>query len=367
MRDVTPAAGEVVAAVPTEFVTLGDVASVPATHIRRDPIFERYVIIAPQRALRPNEFTAHQRDGVGSEIRELEVAAKNRPTANLTPNPLGATYHSSCPFCEGHEHLATHETMALRAAGTAVDTPGWRVRAIANKFPAAVPHEVIVESPRHLSSVSQLSVEQMAEVLSVYQHRLAALGQLPGVRYVHLFKNAGAEAGASLEHLHSQIIGLSMVPPSVQAELRAANDFAASHGTCIFCDLLARELAAGQRIIAQTSHFVAVAAFAGRFPLETWILPRQHAPRFEQMPAAHQRQLAQLLINCIEKIEQSGSNLAYNYLVHTAPFDTTDITHYHWHIEILPRTTTTAGFEWGTGMFINPVPPEQAAKMLRFD
>jgi UDPglucose--hexose-1-phosphate uridylyltransferase len=180
-----------------------------------------------------------------------------------------------------------------------------------------------------------------------------------------VFKNVGAAGGASLEHIHSQLIATQFVPSEVERELTAAGQFFLREGKCCFCALLDEELSAGLRVVGDSGRFLAVCPYAGRFPYETWVLPRAHQSRFDEVSDTEVAELSALMLDLIGRIERALGRVAYNYLIHTEPFDTARLDHYHWHIEILPRITRTAGFEWGAGCYINPIPPEQAAAVLR--
>ncbi len=324
--------------------------------LRKDSIVNRWVIIAPQRAERPHDLVETSAPSHGGE----------------------------CPFCAGNEHHTPHEILALRSPGAAPDGLGWHVRVVPNKYPAvtgdstlcvdaasgqAMPgigaHEVVIESPHHTISTTDLTRAALADVLGVYRDRLAALGQDPRFASGMVFKNVGAAAGASLEHAHSQIVALPLVPTDLAAELAAAQAFYREHQQCIFCRLLADELAHGGRIVWQTSEFVAFCPYAPRTPLETWIMPTAHASQYESLTTLQRDQLADVMQEVLARIETLLRRPAYNYYIHTAPFDTQAHPHYHWHIEIIPRVTRTAGFEWGTGCYINPVEPEAAARSMR--
>jgi UDPglucose--hexose-1-phosphate uridylyltransferase len=326
--------------------------------LRKDPIVGRWVIIAKNRAKRPHELT----DG-----------AVRRPPSGF------------CPFCEGNERHTTHEIAAYRQPGTHRDRPGWRVRVVPNKFPALEiegdlnkrgegmydlmrgvgAHEVIIESPRHLTSTTELSNENLRDVLLIYRDRLLDLQKDRRLVYPMIFKNAGAAAGASLEHTHSQLIVTPIVPINVAEEIEGAHAFYRYRGRCVFCDMLEQELAFEQRIVFDSPGFVAFCPFAARFPFETWIVPTAHASHYESLSRADSEELARVLRRVLGKIETSLDRPAYNYIVHTSPFDTPALAHYHWHIEIIPRVTKMAGFEWGSGFYINPVPPEEAATFMR--
>ena len=328
------------------------------SELRRDPIVGRWVIVAKNRADRPQELAE------------------------------GAKTHGSladCPFCEGNERLTTGEVAACRPPGSKPNAPGWQVRVVPNKYPALKldtdprnhaagmydvlagvgTHEVIIESPRHLTSTTQLTAGQLRDVLLIYRERLLDLRDDRRLVYGMIFKNVGAAAGASLEHTHSQLIVTPIVPISVTEEIEGSGAYYESCGRCVYCDIIERERAAGQRIVVDSPEFVAFCPFAGRFPFETWIVPTSHDSHYESLSRDASESLARVLLCVLGKIESALDRPAYNYIVHTTPFDTPAQAHYHWHIEIIPRVTKIAGFEWGTGFYINPVPPEEAATIMR--
>ncbi len=233
------------------------------------------------------------------------------------------------------------------------------------KLPGLGVHEVIVESPRHLSTTTELNPVELTEVLAVYRQRLAAVAADPRMRYGMVFKNVGVAAGASLEHLHSQLIGMPVIPLGVAEKLAGAERYFAREGGCPWCRMADEAQADGRRWVAGEGGFVAFCPYAARFPWETWIVPRRHACDFRQIEGSSLAQLAQLTSRVIGRLERQIPGLAYNYIIHTAPFDTHALDHYHWHMEIIPRLSNVAGFEWGSGCFINPVLPEDAAERLR--
>jgi UDPglucose--hexose-1-phosphate uridylyltransferase len=313
--------------------------------LRKDPVVDRWVLIAPERAARPTE---------------LE-------------DPGHLAHHSTCPFCAGHEAETPHEVFALRRPGTPADGPGWRVRVVPNRFPAVGRdaeaaygvHEVVVECPHHEASLAAFSVEQVRDVFAVQRERLTALRADDRLQYVQVFKNHGAPAGASVEHAHSQILGTSFLPREVQAELDGAAEFRALHGRCVYCDLIDRELAVGARVVATGEHVVAITAWAGRFPYETWVLPRRHTAHYDRLRDAELSDLAAVMRTVLQRLAASAGDPAYNLILHTTPPLMEDLPHYHWHWEILPRMTGIAGYELATGCYLNPLPPEEAAARLR--
>lgn len=325
--------------------------------LRKDPIVGRWVIVAKSRAKRPHDFesTARMRSG------------------------------GFCPFCEGNEDATPGEIVAYRRAGTHANREGWRVRVVPNKFPALEiegdlqkrgdgiydmmrgvgAHEVIIESPQHLLSTADLEEDELREVFWVYRDRLVDLKKDPRLVYGMIFKNVGEQAGASLEHTHSQLIVTPIVPINVWEEMTGSLEFYNYRGRCVFCDMIQQELASEKRVVLDTPRFLAFCPFASRFPFETWILPKSHSSHYENIQKIGVEDLAGVMREVIAKIEVALDRPAYNYIIHTAPFDSQELPHYHWHIEIIPRLTKTAGFEWGTGFYINPVPPEDAAAFLR--
>jgi UDPglucose--hexose-1-phosphate uridylyltransferase len=185
------------------------------------------------------------------------------------------------------------------------------------------------------------------------------------LRYILLFKNHGGPAGATLEHSHSQLIALPIVPAFVLEEIDGARRHFAQKERCVFCDIVHQELATGIRVILENADVIAIAPYAPRFPFETWLVPRRHRSRFEEAPQHEYESLARLLKALLLRVNRALESPSYNLIVHTSPFseDTGDF--YHWHLELMPRLTKVAGFEWGTGLYINPTSPEEAARVLR--
>ena len=273
-----------------------------------------------------------------------------------------------CPFCAGNEAETPGEIASYPLErGDA----SWQVRVVPNKYAAVAwttaavgTHEVIIESPEHLVNLTDLSEEQARLVFVAYQDRLRALSDDERLGYGLVFKNGGANGGASLEHLHSQLIATEMVPPDIQLEAAKAGEHRTLYGTCIFCELLAGELR-GDRVVAANEHFLAFCPHASRFPYEMWIVPKDHEPSFEEATPSQVAALSQLMVSLLQKLNGCLDSPAYNYWIHTAPFRMSLHDDFHWHIEIAPRIARLAGFELGGGCFINPVEPEGAAERLR--
>jgi UDPglucose--hexose-1-phosphate uridylyltransferase len=229
-------------------------------------------------------------------------------------------------------------------------------------------HEVIIETPDHDKTFASMSVPEIERVLSAFRERIRDLKQDHRLRYILVFKNQGATAGATLEHAHSQLIALPVVPDFVREEIEGARRHFAAKERCVFCDIVRQEVTDGVRVIQENADVIALAPYAPRFPFETWLLPRRHASRFEDAPQHEYESLARVLKSVLMRIDRALESPAYNLIIHSAPFN--DANHgaadvYHWHVEILPKLARTAGFEWGTGFYINPTSPEEATRVLR--
>ena len=325
--------------------------------LRRDPIVGRWVIIATERARRP------------SQIRQgLE---------ERTP--------SFCPFCPGNEARTPSEVFVLGRPAVPANVPGWTVRVVPNRYPALMiegdldrqaegiydrmngvgAHEVVVETPDHDRVLSDLSDAEVADVLFAFKARVIDLRNDQRFRYILLFKNHGAAAGATLDHTHSQLIALPVTPRQVAEEIEGARRHYEHRERCIFCDIVGQERKDRSRLIYENEEFVAFAPWAPRSPFETWIVPKRHESNFEAEPRERLGLCAQALRSILRRVQAALGQPAYNFMVHTNPLRDASSASYHWHIEVMPALTQLAGFEWGSGFHINPVPPEEAAEFLR--
>jgi UDPglucose--hexose-1-phosphate uridylyltransferase len=194
---------------------------------------------------------------------------------------------------------------------------------------------------------------------------LNVLKQDNRLRYIAVFKNCGEAAGATLEHPHSQLIALPVIPRRVTEKLDGSQAYFNYKRQCVFCDIIQQELTDGRRLVAQNDDFIAFEPFAPRFPFETHILPRNHQSAFEDTADCMLPALAEIMSIVFRKINKVLGFPPFNFMLHTAPFNKDVSEFYHWHLEIIPRLTKIAGFEWGSGFYINPTPPEQAAQFLR--
>ncbi|MBU4589850.1 MAG: galactose-1-phosphate uridylyltransferase [Candidatus Omnitrophica bacterium] len=291
----------------------------------------------------------------------------------------------ACPFCAGSEKMTPPEISAIRKPGTKPDTPGWSVRTVPNKFPALDTqgsvenraigiydmssgigaHEVIIETPAHDKDLADLTPKEIENVISEYRARSLVLEKDDRFRYLLIFKNHGAAAGASLEHSHTQIVALPIVPKRVKEELKGAVTYFGYRERCVFCDMVAQELQDKLRVIFENRHFVAFCPFVPRFAFETWIVPKKHNQDFKSIDDKTVKSMAAILKDTLARIKKVLKDPAYNFIIHTAPIRDGINEEFHWHLEIMPKLTSVAGFEWGSGFYINPTSPEFAAKCLR--
>lgn len=335
--------------------------------LRKDPIIGRWVIIATERAKRPDQFS-EETQGAPQEGK-------------------------ICPFCDGQESHTPLEIYAVRQPNSQPNSPGWQLRVVSSIAPflkiegdlerrgkglydlmnGIGAHEVVIETNQHIANMADLHHEQIAKVITCYIDRINDLEKDKRFKYVLVFKNYGWTAGGGrIKHSRSQLIATPVNPKRVKEELNGAKHYYQYHERCIFCDLIRQELDSKERLILDIDGFIAIAPFASRFPFEVWILPKKHSSDFTKLEPSFRTDLALVIKKVLSKIKKGLNDPPYNYVLHTAPFRRQKVGYwksidddYHWHIEIMPRLTKVAGFEWGTGFYICPLPPEQAAKFLR--
>ncbi len=326
--------------------------------LRKDPITGRWVIISSERGKRPNDFQDQRTKKRGG----------------------------FCPFCAGNERTTPNEILAYRDPGaTTPNGPGWRLRVVPNKFPALQiegdlnkqgeglfdkmngigAHEVFIENPDHNATLATMPARAVEDLLWAFRERIEDLKKDRRFQYTLIFKNEGLPAGATLEHSHSQLIALPIVPISVAEELDGCRRHYDLKERCIYCDIVRQEMQQRARLVGETAGFVAVAPFAPRFPFETWLLPKRHISCYACSTRDDFKDLAALLQDMLRRIDRALSFPPYNFVIHTSPFKEEINDYYHWHLEIMPKLTNVAGFEWGSGFYINPTPPEESARFLR--
>ncbi len=329
--------------------------------LRKDPIIDRWVIISSERGQRPVFLT--------------EEAEAAKPGA-------------ICPLCPGNEAMTPPEVFAIRPApfSSPSNSPNWILRVVPNKFPAlriegelnkqglglydkmngVGAHEVIVETPIHNQTLTGMEIPAVQNLFMAYRERTLDLLRDRRFKFIMIFKNSGSMAGASLAHSHSQLIALPIIPKRLSEEITGSLNYYKHRDRCVFCDIVAQESEERQRVVYENAHFIAISPFASRFPFETWILPKRHEESFvSSRTGDNYFSIAEALSVVLRKHQKVLNSPPYNYMIHTTPLELVDAPYYHWHIEIIPRLTKLAGFEWGTGFYINPTPPEEATIFLQ--
>ncbi len=324
--------------------------------LRQNRFTKEWVIMATERARRPEEFQS---------ARE--------------PRPPLPSYSEKCPFCLGNEHLAPPAVCEVRTDGR------WDVRIVPNKFAALARdgdpvrkierskrvmngvgiHDVIVETPDHALTTALLPAEQVARILCCYRNRFQEVSADPRIAHVTIFKNHGQSAGTSLEHPHSQLIGTPVISSQVRGRLYEALRHYDEFGECMFCNALREDLDDPVRVVYASTHFVALEPFASATPFTTYIYPRRHMASFGDIRPEEISDLADVLKTVLAKLYLGLQNPDFNYTIRSAPHENAGVIYYHWYVSIIPRLTRVAGFELGSGMFINTVLPEAAAEFLR--
>ena len=302
---------------------------------------------------------------------------------------------TACPFCPGREDRTPPEIFAVRGPADAGELSKWRVRVVPNKFPllriegelerhpeglyqamqGIGAHEVIIETPQHDKSLADLDLKQLTSIFQVYRQRLLDLRLDKRFRYLQIFKNHGIEAGAPLPHPHSQLLALPITPPRVKVALNACRDYYQTQQQCLICALIAQDRADGRRIVYEDEHFIVVAPYASISPFELRLFPLRHNHDFALETDLALTQFAAALRDTLQRLRSLLRDPPYNFILHTAPpphprpdrpEDWVSLPDdFHWYLEMVPRLKRIAGFEWGSGVFINIMPAEDAARHLR--
>lgn len=330
------------------------------SEFRQDIVNKAWVLIATSRAGRPSDF------------KEVPATPANLP--EVSPE---------CVFCPGGEQMTPPEISHYPEGASE-----WLVRVIPNKYeavghvigkrqeefyisrPGIGDHEVVItryhNQPLALQDVSLIDLTFRA-----YIDQINDLKQHEEIRYVHIIQNHGAQAGGSIVHPHAQIFAIPFLPERMQEELSGTRNYFEAHGACVYCEMIFYELSVGERVVIDTPDFLVIAPYASRMPFEVHILPKRHRPSFHEITISERKALAKVMKDVMGRFYERMHNPAYNYYIHTVPFGGTietkvydDNKSYHWHIVILPRINIWAGFELGTEVYVNIMPPETAAKFF---
>jgi UDPglucose--hexose-1-phosphate uridylyltransferase len=326
------------------------------SEFRQDPTTREWVLLAPERAARPDDFAQHEPQAI----------------PEWDPN---------CPFCPGNEQRTPEEETFRIATGG-----GWQVRVVANKYPALTSagsldrrhqgalftamdgvgtHEVIIETPHHNRPLAEMELAEVKAVLVAYRQRYNAVRHDPRLKLILIFRNQGERAGTSLVHPHSQLIATPLVPPPIRRKHAVAREYYDDTARCIYCDLRQAEVDAGERLVWQSEHFTVLQPFAPQAAYETWILPNRHVPAYGDVADEEIADLSVVLRNTLRTLTAQVPHLAFNCVIQTAPVGEAHLNYYLWHIQIIPRLATAAGFELGSGIPISTALPEETARLLR--
>lgn len=345
------------------------------------------------RALRGEEFVTCRQGGALLDLRCMSLFRKDpfgfawvliSPERGLQASEFGSTLarEAVSPLSQGRESETGPEIQAIRPSASTIDGPDWRMRVIEHPSalvqpkpfaasgdgpfthaPASGHQEIVVEHPDARVRLETMPAAHLGEVLRLYRDRLTFLAQRPDIRHVQLTRNVGAAAGALFDHPHGQLLAVPVPNRWVEEEVAASRHFHRHHGHCLFCEVIEEELLRRERVVTHNASFVALAPYAAKSPFETWILPRRHDSAFSAVASNTLAQLADILQSVARAVNVALNYPPYNLVLHTLPQVGDE--GYHWHIEILPRLTIHAGFDWGTGFYVNPTPPEDAARFLR--
>lgn len=329
------------------------------SELRQDPTTKEWVILAPERSKRP------QRKPKKKTVEELP------------------DWDASCPFCLGNEVQTPVEVFRIPVSSAKSD---WEVRVVPNRFAALAPgkigtvietdrffrkrdgvgvHEVIIETPSHNTVMPLMTNQQIEKVLIAYQERYNTLKKNRQLKFITIFKNHGWAAGTSLAHPHSQLVATPIMAPYYHRKFDVAHDYNADTGRCLYCDLLAKEIEIGERIVAETAQFVVFHPYASRVPYETWIIPKVHCASYGLFPATQLAELAEVLKCTLLCLYRELDDPAFNLMLDTSTTQDEEDPYYHWHIRVVPRLSTIAGFEMGSGIYISTALPEQTASLMR--
>jgi len=325
--------------------------------LRFNPISREWVIIATERAKRPGEF--------------MHVRMNHHAPA---------AYIATCPFCAGNEHKTSEERLRVNGDGGA-----WKIRVVANRFPALSPigekkrtgdvlkrlvtgvgiHEVIVENPRHDIPTALLDLTHLEELIGTYKSRFIEAGRDERAEHVIVFKNSGEGSGTTIEHPHTQIIATPVVPVQFRERVQAAMHYYDDTGECLSCSVLKREGQEGVRVIFETEHFLTFMPYAALSPFHTWIFPKRHCASFAGITDAEIPDMALHLKTLLSKFHWGLDNPDFNYVIRSSRPQDISNDYCHWYLSVMPRLSKVAGFELGSGIFINSAMPEESADFLR--
>ncbi len=328
------------------------------SEFRQNVTTGEWVIIAPGRKHRPDDFR-HSKPSI--------------------PDGHDITHHDDCPFCKGNESMCNEPLYEI------FEGADWKLRIVPNIFAAvsgsADPTrvregihlkaggygtaDVLIESPVHNSDIPNYPLAQVVELIKAYRYRFNEITRDTAINMVNIFRNHGPSAGASLRHPHSQIIGSMVAPPHVTDQIEFAKRHYNTWGTCVYCTMIAEEIASQVRVVQESDYFLALCPFASKAAYEVRIFPKRHSSLFGEINAEEEIDLAVLLKSTLQRLALVLEDPDYNYYIRSVTIGDGQVQFYHWYLSIMPRTSHQAGFELGTGIFINTTAPESCAEELR--
>lgn len=324
--------------------------------LRQNLATKEWVIIASERARRPEEF-------IKKEEKKI-----------IPP------FVQKCPFCPGNEAMTPEDVFSIK------DEKGWRVRVVPNKFAALIPdvknnrphlsglsrhmpgfgyHEVIIETPQHNLTTALLDISYIKDIVTSYRERYLELSKDERIHLIIIFKNHGEAAGTSLEHPHSQLVATPIVPAHIRSRIDEAMRYYDDHQRCVFCQMIEDEIKEKTRIVIENESFVVFVPYAAFSPFHLWLLPKRHHPQFSDIKDKEIEDLSHILKDILSRLYFGLSDCDFNYCIKSAPLDFGRGDYFHWYFSIVPRVSKAAGFELGSGMFINTATPEDSARFLR--
>lgn len=325
--------------------------------LRRDPLTGSWVILSPERRMRPHFFSR---------------------TGDILATP------ENCPFCYGNESMTPAEIYAIRGKSAPPGQPDWKIRVVPNKYPALRvegvvdrqpdgfydrmngigAHEVVIETPLHNAHMGDLSVDETTEIFLAFKRRILDLKRDFRFKYIQVFKNHGRGAGATIPHPHSQIVALPVAPLRLQKILESSREHFLAKERCLICDIVRHELEHHKRVLLESNEFLAAAPYAPRLPFELAVYPRHHWSAYEDVDDHIIRSLAAVIREAVNRLNKTLKFPAYNLILHNAPFGVNCGEYFHWYWELMPIITGTGGYELGTFTYINSTSPEDSIRIL---
>lgn len=314
------------------------------------------------------------------------IVNKNRDLNCFSKSDIHLSDEKHCPFCAGKEKLTPPQIIAYDKSRKITNDKDWNIRVIPNNKPILAiegslfkkaegifdkmngigAHEIIIETPLHNKDTHSFTIEEYSQILSVVQERIRDLKNDSRFEYILVFKNYGVNAGETISHSHLQLVAMPIIPKTVKEEILSGLKYFEYKERCLFCDIISQEISSGTRVVTENDSFIAFVPFASRYPFEVWILPKEHSSDFRTInDCGTITDFSAISTSVFRRLYKVLDNPAYNLFLHSLPLKENFMQHYHWHVEIIPQIVKTTGFELGTGLYVNPILPEESAKFLR--